>query len=205
MPNHTIRRAISRLFSKRNEQEPLPEPTDAALLEEVKGYGAIIGTHIPFFNKLSIEDKQRFLARVYHFKASKNFYYQGMAENPDIPVLISAAAVQLTFGLEKYKLTYFKDFYVLHDAYAIPEYPGLYIGHVAPKGVYISWKHFLEGYKNDQDNVNVAIHELAHALEYENFLSGINIDWDFRKADLPAWICLHKHAGVLGGNSGSVF
>jgi hypothetical protein len=34
-----------------------------------------------------------------------------------MPVLISAVAIQLTMGLDKYMLNYFKDIYVLKDDY----------------------------------------------------------------------------------------
>jgi hypothetical protein len=35
-----------------------------------------------------------------------------MEEEKEIPVLISAAAVQITLGLEKYELPFFKNIYV---------------------------------------------------------------------------------------------
>ena len=55
-----------------------------------------------------------------------------------------------------------------------------YIGHVAPNGIYISWKHFVQGFADYSDGVNVAIHEMAHALHHENFMNETGIDWDFR-------------------------
>jgi MtfA peptidase len=176
-----IHKIVRRLFRKVKplSAEILPAE-EVLLLKEVEGYAAIISACIPYFNQLTSKEKERFIKRVYFFKSCKSFHYIGLEEKPEMAVLISAAAVQLTFGLRKYRLTYFKDINVLADAYAIPDYPGLYIGHVSPEGIYLSWKHFLEGYKNDTDNVNVAIHEMAHALEYENFISETGIDWDFR-------------------------
>ena len=56
----------------------------------------------------------------------------------------------------------------------------LYIGHVAPDGIYISWKHFLYGYTYKNDNVNVAVHEMAHALLYNNFFAQYGMDPSFR-------------------------
>ena len=137
-------------------------------------------------------EKRRFITRVYHFKSAKNFTCHGLEANQEIPVLISAAAVQLTFGLRKYKLTYFENIVVTSDAYSIPDFNAPVIGHVSPKGIYLPWKHFLDGYRNTEDNVNVAIHEMAHALEYENFLSGAGTDWEFRK-DLEKF---YAHAGT---------
>ncbi|MEJ0105339.1 MAG: hypothetical protein WDO19_23500 [Bacteroidota bacterium] len=62
-----------------------------------------------------------------------------------MPVLISAAAVQLTYGLRNYLLPFFKDIYITADAYSTKAANDLYIGHVSPDGIYLSWKHFLKG------------------------------------------------------------
>lgn len=176
-----IHKIVRRLFSKSKAVTAAPLPLEEeVLLKEIEGYEAIISAHIPYFNQLTDLEKQRFIKRVYFFKKAKTFHYVDILPNPAMPILVSAAAVQLTFGLRKYRLTYFKDINILADAYAITDYPGLYIGHVSPQGIFLSWKHFLEGYKDDSDNINVAIHEMAHALEYENFISETGIDWDFR-------------------------
>lgn len=105
-----------------------------------------------------------------------------MEEKKEIPVLISAAAVQLTFGLEKYQLPFFKNIYVTPDAYQRTGEQEIFVGHVSPEGIFISWKYFLQGYSDTTDNVNVAIHEMAHALEHENFINETDADPEF-KAD----------------------
>src|SRR6185369_938750 len=74
-------------------------------------YSNIIALYIPYFNRLPAELKKRFLERTYYFKNHKNFHYVGMNEQAEIPILISAAAAQLTLGLEKFELSYFKDIY----------------------------------------------------------------------------------------------
>jgi hypothetical protein len=55
---------------------------------------------------------------------------------------VSASAVQVTFGLKNYKMQHFKDIYVLADAYRMDDDEELYIGHVAPDGIYLSWNIF---------------------------------------------------------------
>ena len=107
----------------------------------------------------------------------------GMDEKKEIPILISAAAVQITFGLEKYELPFFKNIYVMPDAYQRTGEKEIFVGHVSPEGIFISWKYFLQGYGNTEDNVNVAIHEMAHALEHESFINETDVDRKF-KADL---------------------
>jgi len=103
-----------------------------------------------------------------------------MDERREIPILISAAAVQITFGFEKYELPFFKNIYITPDAYQRTGEKEIFVGHVSPEGIFVSWKYFLQGYTDSTDNVNVAIHEMAHALEHENFINDTDVDSSFR-------------------------
>lgn len=145
-------------------------------------YGPIISQYISYFNELSDAGKKRFLERTIHFRSIKHFSYIGMEEKKEIPILISAAAVQITFGLEKYELPFFKNIYVTPDAYQRTGEKEIFVGHVSPEGIFISWKYFLKGYSDATDNVNAAIHEMAHALEHENFISETDVDSRFKDA-----------------------
>lgn len=144
-------------------------------------YGNIISQYIPYFNSLPEQHKKKFLQRTIHFRSIKEFVYIGMEEKPEIPVLISAAAVQLTLGLEKFELPYFKNIFVTPDVYLENAGQEMYVGHVSPSGIYIAWKYFLHGFYDQSDNVNVAIHEMAHALKHENFMKQAGVDREFRK------------------------
>jgi Mlc titration factor MtfA (ptsG expression regulator) len=144
-------------------------------------YSAIINRVLPYYSKLSEVNKQRFLKRVYNFRKSKTFHFSGLEPREEITILISAAAVQVSFGLKNYRLPFFTDIYVLSDAYLALNAREQYIGHVSPTGIYISWKHFVQGFADYSDGVNVALHEMAHALHHENFINETGIDWDFRQ------------------------
>ncbi|HEV8287342.1 MAG TPA: zinc-dependent peptidase [Chitinophagaceae bacterium] len=143
-------------------------------------YSSIISQYISYFNELPDTGKKRFLERTAHFRSLKQFNYIGMEEKKEIPILISAAAIQITYGLEKYELPFFRNIYVTPDAYQKTGEREIFIGHVSPDGIYISWKYFLQGYLDKTDNVNVAIHELAHALEHESFIDDTTVDKDFK-------------------------
>jgi MtfA peptidase len=143
-------------------------------------YSSVISQYISYFNELPDAGKKRFLERTIHFRSIKHFSYIGMEEKKEIPILISAAAVQISFGLEKYELPFFKNIYVMPDAYQRTGEKEIFVGHVSPEGIFISWKYFLQGYGDATDNVNVAIHEMAHALEHESFINEADVDRDFR-------------------------
>jgi Mlc titration factor MtfA (ptsG expression regulator) len=154
--------------------------TTATLQPTEFEYGSVISQRIPYFNELPQAIKKRFLERTIHFRNIKEFIYIGMEETKEIPVLISAAAVQITLGLDKYELPFFKKIYVTPDAYQETGKQDIFIGHVSPEGIYISWKYFLQGYDEGNDNVNVAIHEMAHALEHECFMDETGVDEEFK-------------------------
>jgi Mlc titration factor MtfA (ptsG expression regulator) len=143
-------------------------------------YAGIISQYISYFNELPDAGKQRFLERTIHFKNIKNFTFIGMQELKEAPILISAAAIQITYGLEKCELPFFKNIYVAPDAYLRTGETEIYVGHVSPEGIYIAWKYFLQGYADKTDNVNVAIHEMAHALEHESFMDDAAVDKEFK-------------------------
>ena len=77
-----------------------------------------------------------------------------MQEKKEIPILISAAPLQITFGLGKYELPFFKNIYVTPDAYQRTGEKEIFVWHVSPDGIFISWKDFLRGYSDTTDNVN---------------------------------------------------
>lgn len=99
----------------------------------------------------------------------------------EIPILISASAVQLTFGLKKFLLPNFTFIHVYPQEFiGVPPTLRVLEGNVSGHAVNLSWKHFLEGYKNPANGQNVGLHELAHALYYQTFVVEENVDRNFR-------------------------
>jgi Mlc titration factor MtfA (ptsG expression regulator) len=178
---HSFLRKLNGIFA-RGIPPPTPVfPGEAILSEEsYNNYSFVIGSLFTYFNDLPAEQKREFINRVDLFKKNKKFHYIGLENNDDTATLVSSSAIQVTFGLKNYLLAHFKDIYILADAYHMDDDEELYIGHVAPEGIYLSWKHFLHGYANKADNINVAVHEMAHALLYNNFFAQYGMDSHFR-------------------------
>ena len=174
---------LNSFFTSRVETtaQPLHHPEEIEVSNEVfDHYSTVIGSVFSYFNELSDESKLKFVRRAHQFRISKMFHYVGMEKNDDAAILVSASAIQVTFGLKNYMMAHFKDIYLLSDAYQMDNEDELYIGHVAPEGIYLSFKHFLYGYANRNDNINVAVHEMAHALLYNNFFAQYGTDSHFR-------------------------
>jgi MtfA peptidase len=140
----------------------------------------ILTSHFKYFRNLPEDKKDDFVRRVILFKKSIKFKFKDIPREPHICYLISASAIQLTFGLKNYLLTHFNTIHILageykHFAYAIP-----FQGHTSDGEIYFSWPHFQYGYSIDNDKNNLGLHEMAHALTWQCFYSGGTGDTHFR-------------------------
>jgi len=134
-----------------------------------KSYDAILQEYIPYYRKLSEPEKDRFLKRTLIFKATKRFAFVEMQEEEHMSLLISASAIQLTFGLQHFLMEHFNKIYIMKHDYHFGLFNVPFQGHVNEDGIYLSWNNFLRSYANYTDGDNVGLHEMAHALAYINF------------------------------------
>lgn len=156
----------------------------------------------PYYESLTVEQKQLFLNRTVEFMQAKEFRFHAMVEEEYMSVLISAAAVQMTFGLRNYMMDYFPVIHVVRKEYILNIDKETYYGHVSRNGIYISWNHFLEGYQNYKDSVNVGLHEMAHAISYDVFLGDQNYHdsllkdrlQEFRREGVPVFRAMKQGA-----------
>ena len=127
----------------------------------------ILKSNFSFYNKLDAKHQSYFEHRVHSFMKDKVFIGRdGIPIDDEVKVLISATAVMLTFG--------FRDFYIgLIDKILI--YPKAFYsrtntdyhkGEFNPKlkTLVISWEDFKRGFDIANDNVNLGVHEFAHAI-----------------------------------------
>jgi Mlc titration factor MtfA (ptsG expression regulator) len=131
----------------------------------------ILSQKFGYYQKLLPDEKVRFLKRLCRFIEEKEFSPGGgLVVTDEMVVLISASAIQLTFGLDEFMLYNFsriviypKEFYsVLGKHY--------HKGETNLAGVIaLSWYHFQEGYNNPSDNLNLGLHEMGHALRFDKF------------------------------------
>lgn len=121
----------------------------------------------PYFSGLSEKGRKRFLDRLFTFMYNKEFKgADGFAVTEEMKVLISAAAVQLTFGLEKFGLANLETIIVFPGTFTLGGRKTEYKGATSPKGVmFLSWNAFREGNADPSDKVNLGLHEMAHALK----------------------------------------
>ncbi|MCX6294832.1 MAG: zinc-dependent peptidase, partial [Bacteroidetes bacterium] len=133
-----------------------------------------------YFKNLSSEAQEVFVARIYNFMADKSFNgREGLVITDEIKVLISASAIQLTFGLKDYMISHLSDINVFPHIFFSNYLKTNLKGLNTQNGILsLSWNDFKEGYATDDDKLNLGLHELTHALNIDLDIGG-NYDEHF--------------------------
>jgi hypothetical protein len=138
-----------------------------------------------YYHLLPPRSQQIFERRVAVFMHSKSFIPRQMeAVSKEMQVLISASAIQLTFGFPRVHLSFFQYILVFPDQYYSRHTQRYHKGEVNPKAksIVLAWRHFVEGYMRP-DGRNLGLHEMAHALRLENRI--MNKEYNFMD---PHWL-----------------
>jgi Mlc titration factor MtfA (ptsG expression regulator) len=149
---------------------------------------AILQTYFKFYQSLPPASKKIFEKKVAWFIQIKKFIPRQLpAITTEMKVLISAAAVQLTFGLRHVHLKHFRYIIVYPDAYYSNITKKYHKGEVNPRhqAIVLSWKAFLEGYIGNE-GVNLGLHEMAHALHLENVIRNQEYSF-FTPEEMAEW------------------
>lgn len=126
-----------------------------------------------YFSLLAPGEKLRFLYRVQllgrfiHFEAKP-----GIRLSIEMKLMILSAIVQLTFGLKRFIFAYYQKIILEPGLYRMPDYREKFLGHVDKRSrtVTLSWPYTRYGFAVNDDAHNVALHEMAHVILFENTL-----------------------------------
>lgn len=141
-----------------------------------------LGENFPIYHRLPRRLKEKCEQRIIWFKSRKKFVFYGeIARKEELKLLLSASAVFMMLGL--------KDYRMMRSVLRIIVYPSQYyskinrrhhLGEYNPgfKSVIFSADKIWEGFKIPDDNINLAIHEFAHALSFEMTKKG---SWEARR------------------------
>ncbi len=136
-----------------------------------RNHRKILQQNFAYYQRLSEEKKVDFEKRVNRFIRLKHFIPRNLeAVSDEMKVLVSASAVQLTFGLHDIYLTHFDRILIYPDSYYSTVNKRYHKGEVNPRWgtIVLSWKDFLEGFENTSGSKNLGLHEMAHALHLED-------------------------------------
>ncbi len=131
----------------------------------------ILAEKFPYYKKLSLSQQTRFRKRLHQFTESKKFVpRQNFEITDEVRVMISACAIQLTFGLDYFMLHYFEYILVYPDVYQNPHTKNYHKGETNLAGfMCFSWRDIMIGISREHDNFNLGLHEFAHALRFNSF------------------------------------
>jgi Mlc titration factor MtfA (ptsG expression regulator) len=128
----------------------------------------ILSRYHPYYINLEAELQNRFRKRLTEFMRQKIFVIHAKEGYKEMPVLTSAAAIQISFGLDKFMLPWFNIIQIHTEEYFDESFLKVLNGDVEGNTVTIAWNQFLKGNIDQSDGENVGIHEMAHALYYQN-------------------------------------
>jgi MtfA peptidase len=153
----------------------------------------ILSKYFPYYQKLSPSNQKLFEKKVVKFYHSKRFVPRNVPEvTIEAKILISASAVQLTFGLPDVYLDHFHTILVYPNDYYSSITKRFHKGEVNPRFgiVVLSWQSFVDGYIYPTDSFNVGLHEMAHALRLENIIR----DEEYHFFDEELMACFDEYA-----------
>jgi len=130
-----------------------------------------LNSFFPFYRNLPEIEKRVFGSRVMKFIANKSFQTrEKLVLTDEMKLIIAATSIKISFGLRDY---------ILDTFHTIILYPGEFYsrfskakvkGETNGNGVIVfSWKDLQFGFDVEDDALNLAYHELAHAIFIDHF------------------------------------
>lgn len=131
-----------------------------------------LDTHFSYFHRLKPHHRKEFVKKLERILSTKKFLPAGGLEElaPEMEVLIGATLTMVTFGWKRLKLAHFHTILIYPNAYFSTVNKVYHRGEVNPKFglIVVSWRCFAEGLADQNDGINLGIHEVAHALKLAN-------------------------------------
>jgi MtfA peptidase len=151
----------------------------------------ILQKYFPYYNRLPAEKQSKFLRRVNEFMHLRVYHVHEAYGNREMPILIAANAVMISFGFWFFTLEHFTNINIFVNEFVENKNEFSLRGLVKDNSISFSWKHFIEGQVNITDGVNLGLHELAHAYYADNILLNPNRKNSFTE-HYPAFELLAK-------------
>jgi Mlc titration factor MtfA (ptsG expression regulator) len=136
-----------------------------------------LNAQFPFYMRLSDRKKIHFEHRVARFMEKYEFVgRENFVITEEVKVHVAATFAMLSFGMRQYLCDVFDKIIIYPSVYFSRITQQYHKGEFNPKAraVVFSWEDFQKGYDITNDNLNLGIHEFAHALHYQGLQSNDN-------------------------------
>jgi Mlc titration factor MtfA (ptsG expression regulator) len=134
----------------------------------------ILQSRVQFYQKLNPKRKKYFEHRVATFLRKYPLIpKEGLVITTEMRILIAATAIKLTFGMRHYLFSVFNKIVIYPSVYYSSVNEAWHKGEFNPrlKAIVFSWQDFLEGFDHSSSNINLGLHEFAHALHFHGLKS----------------------------------
>jgi Mlc titration factor MtfA (ptsG expression regulator) len=148
--------------------------------DKVPNLRKVLRDNFVVYRMLGEKERQLFERRVWRFIKMKDFRAaNSLGEVTDeMRVMVAASAIQITFGYPGVYFNHFQTIILFAEEYYSTITGQYHEGEVNAGGaIVLSWKNFKSGFSNLTDGRNLALHEMAHALQLTNIVD--NDEYDF--------------------------
>ena len=139
----------------------------------------ILSRRLGYYRHLHPQLQDLFLRRLKNFMNKKIYIIKDDEIFREMPVLVSASAIQLTLGLPDYQLHFYKYIRIHPQEYLADHSFSVLAGNVANNTITVAWNHFLQGYEHHNDGANLGLHEMSHALYFQKLVIDGSMARDF--------------------------
>lgn len=156
----------------------------------------LLEEHIVFYNKLNRADKQEFENRVHIFLLNVRIVGVDTEVTHLDRIMVASSAIIPILRFEKWHYSHLSEVQIHSDEFPIPKSgkmaKGL-VGWGAMEGkMMLSRKAMVEGYSDQNDQVNVALHEFIHLLDkLDGKIDGV-LKNTMRDIDIKPWLHIVK-------------
>lgn len=117
-----------------------------------------------FYKLLTNPERRKFIIRLHQFIDARRFSGRQIDIEPHMKMMVGAAAIKFSYGLQNFQLSSFKQIVIFPQEYYSKFTKQYHKGEANGLGMLaFSWKHFQEGLDSPDDNLNLGVHEFAHA------------------------------------------
>ena len=127
----------------------------------------VLKREFSFYRKLNAHEQRQFEHRVAKFIDTKHFVgREDLQVTTEMKTLIAATSVMLTFGFRDYQIDLVNKIIIYPGPFYSKANDTYHKGELNPKlgALVLSWADFLHGYDDENDNINLGIHEFTHAI-----------------------------------------
>ncbi|WP_299273632.1 zinc-dependent peptidase [uncultured Psychroserpens sp.] len=127
----------------------------------------VLKREFSFYRKLNTVEKRQFEHRIARFIDTKHFVgREHLVVTTEMKILVAATSVMLTFGFRDYQIDLVHKIIIYPGPFYSNANETYHKGELNPRlnALVISWADFLDGYDDENDNINLGIHEFTHAI-----------------------------------------